>query len=256
MSGPRPMLHSDRLDNMQRTAAALQAHYGERLLALGVYGSMARGSDGPFSDIEMHCILHGQGVETCFEWSAGPWKAEVDVYSADVLLRWAAEVEGDWPITHGAAVGEQALYDPTDFFTRLRTAALDHPAEVFERAIKEVLVGVIYELVGKLRNAAAANNLAVLPYFTVELARAGACLVGLANRHLYTTTARMWEESLALPDPPPGYAALVRLVMSGRLDEPARILPLVDAFWAGAERWAEGRGLKLTDDLSDLLSRE
>ena len=67
LNGPQPQTHSDRLDNMQRIAAALQAHYGARLLALGVYGSMARGSDGPFSDIEMHCILHGQGVETSFE---------------------------------------------------------------------------------------------------------------------------------------------------------------------------------------------
>jgi kanamycin nucleotidyltransferase len=201
----------------------------------------------------MHCILHGQGVNACFEWSAGPWKAEVDVYSADVLLRWAAELDVFWPITHGAAVMGQPLYDPTGFFPRLRQAALDHPAEAFEKVIKDVIVGAIYELVGKLRNAAVASNLAVLPYFAVDLAKAGACLVGLANRHLYTTTSQMWAESLALPGSPEGYKALVRLVMSGRLDRPARITQIVDGFWEGVERWAVGRGLELTGSLENLL---
>ena len=69
--------------------------------------------------------------------------------------------------------------------------------------MRELIIGTIYELVGKLRNANAAGNRVVLPYYTLELARAGACLVGLANHHLFTTTSCMWDESLTLPGAPP-----------------------------------------------------
>jgi len=238
---------------MRRIASAVRAHYAADLLALGVYGSLARGTDGPFSDIEMHCVLRGDGIETCYEWSNGPLKAEVDVNSAYVLLRWAAQVEGEWPITHGGVVNVEALYDPDAFFPRLRAAALDHSDQAFELAMRELIIGTIYELVGKLRNANAAGNRVVLPYYTLELARAGACLVGLANHHLFTTTSCMWDESLTLPGAPPGYAELAQLVMSGRLARSQPIMRAVNAFWEGIEQWAEGRGMGLVDTLEDLL---
>ena len=92
--GPQPISSEQRRHTAQEIAQALQQHYQERLLALGIYGSLGRGSDGPYSDIEMHCIVQGEGIEQCFEWSTGPWKAEVDVYSSEVILGLAAEVEG------------------------------------------------------------------------------------------------------------------------------------------------------------------
>ena len=99
INGPNRISPEKRRQNMQEIAQALREHYKDRLMALGVYGSLARQSDGPFSDIEMHCVLHGEGIDQSFEWSTGPWKAEVDVYSPDVILAQAAEVDGDWSIT-------------------------------------------------------------------------------------------------------------------------------------------------------------
>jgi kanamycin nucleotidyltransferase len=230
------MDRSRRLDLAREIAAQIQDHYRDirdvivdDVLAIGVYGSLARGTDGPYSDIEMHCVVRGSGVDVCHEWSAGAWKAEVDVW---------------------------ALYDPTGFFSRLRDAALLHPDEVFQRVIRDVIVGEIYERIGKVRNARAANDDACLPFLAVELARCGACLLGLAHRHLYTTSTRMFEESLALPGRPEGYDILCRMVMAGDLADAARIADASDAFWSGVERWAGERGIQIEQDLERLLSLE
>ena len=118
--GPQPISSEQRRHTAQEIAQALQQHYQERLLALGIYGSLGRGSDGPYSDIEMHCIVQGEGIEQCFEWSTGPWKAEVDVYSSEVILGLAAEVEGDWAITHGAYVHVLPLHDPERLFSETK----------------------------------------------------------------------------------------------------------------------------------------
>ena len=83
--GPQFYIHQERIQRVNEIAAQLRGHFGARLLALGLYGSVARGTDGPYSDIELFCIIQGEGVDYAFEWSTGPWKAEVDVYSPDTL---------------------------------------------------------------------------------------------------------------------------------------------------------------------------
>jgi len=248
--GPQPMDHSHRLELAREIAGRFQARYGESVLALGVYGSLARGTDGPYSDIELLCVLRGEGIEQNHEWSAGAWKAEVNVRSQDVALREAAELEVEWPITHGAFTHLLALYDPSDFLAQLRQAALAHSDDEFRQVLCDVIVGEVYERIGKVRNARAENNAAGLPALALDLAKMGACLIGLEQRHLYTTSAWMFSESQALPGAPAGYAELCRLVMSGELADAARNAEAIEAFWAGVEQWARERSLVIVQDLS------
>lgn len=254
-TGPQPISLEQRRQTAHEIAAALQNHYQERLLALGVYGSLARQTDGPFSDIEMHCIVQGEGVELAYEWSAGAWKAEVDVYSPEMILAQAAEVDGDWSITHGAFVRVWPLYDPQAFFLRLKETALSQAEEVFRFRIKEVIVGDLYELVGKVRNAWAAQTLACLPEYAMHMARGTACLVGLAHRHLYNGSATLFEEALALPDAPRGFNALCCRVMSGHLSSAQSIVREMNALWAGIESWATEHEINLNDRLEELLNK-
>lgn len=255
-SGPQPISSEHRRRTLQAIAKALQNHYQERLIALGVYGSLARDTDGPFSDIEMHCIIQGEEIDYAYEWSAGPWKAEVDVYSPEVILAQAREVDGDWSITHGAFVRVLPLFDPQDFFVRLKEAALSQPEELFQYRIKEVVIGDLYELVGKVRNAWMAQNFACLPEYALQLAKGTACLVGLAERHLFHGSGNFFREALALPNAPQGFEALCRRVMSGRLSSPRAIVREVNVLWEGIEAWAWRRSIMLEDQLDELLDKE
>lgn len=254
--GPQPLPHTERWKLVEQIATQLQEHYGESLLALGVYGSLARGTDGPYSDIEMHCVIQGEGIDTSFEWSAGSWKAEVDVYSPDVILAQAAEVDGNWAITHGAFVVVQALYDPTSFFNQLSLAVFSQPQEVLHQRMEEVIVGEMYELVGKVRNAAAGGNISHLPHYCIKLAEWGACLLGLRHRKLYSTSGKLFEEALTLSDPPEGFASICQMAASGKLDDPQHILQLTNQFWLGVEAWATRQGLQIETTLDDLLREQ
>ena len=254
--GPQLMKSNDRLALARELAQRVHRHYGERALAVGIYGSVARGQDGPYSDIEIHCVLHGCGIDLSHEWSTGPWKAQIDVYSEDVLLRWAAEVDERWPLTHRACTNVMAVYDPTGFFPRLRETALTQPDEAFQQAIRDVIVGELYELIGKIRNARAGAHESGLPYLAVELCKYGACLLGLGSRYLYSGAPRFLEESLALPGRPTGYDRLCRLVMAGDLGNAGRVVDACDGFWTGIERWAQEREIAIEDDLESVLVRE
>lgn len=240
MNGPVKISRNERFQTCQEIAARLHEVYKEKILAIGVYGSVSRGTDGPFSDIEMFCVLDesSEDVEFSYEWSAGPWKAEVNVCSADVLLKTAATVEGDWPLTHGPFFSPLSLFDPMSFFPALKKAAESPAKEDFTQVINEVLVGEMYEFIGKLRNASLNGPHTYLPYLAMKFAQYGAMLIGLHNQKFYSTGAMVLPESLELPHRPAGFDNVARLVMSGDLAEPSKIIFACENFWNGLEAWA------------------
>lgn len=250
------MTHTERIALAHQIAAQLQTRFGDDLLALGLYGSLARGTDGPYSDIEMWCVLRGETIDYAYEWTTGPWKAEVDVRSRDTIHHEAAELDGDWAMTHGSFVHVLPLYDPEAIFPVLAQDVFTHSETAFEAVIHALIVGEIYEITGKIRNLSVAfpNGLPpMLPSYTVSLARYGAWLLGLANRRLYTTTAVMFSESLRFPDCPAGYEELCQAVMSGQLSEPESLYRIAEKFWEGVEGWARVRGMEINQTLDGLL---
>ena len=251
--GPQAYSHDERQRRVEEIAARFSRHYGGRVQASALYGSLALGSDGPFSDIEMMIVIEGSGIDENYEWSSGPWKAEVNIYSEDRLLEWAAEFDEFWPITHGAIINAVPIQDMTGLFPRARAVVMKHSDEEFRALIAALLVGDLYEVVGKLRNGLALQRSEIIAPFTVDAARYGACLVGLHNRRVFNSGATLFSESLELPGRPEGYDALARLVMSGELNDAARAVDAVNAFWSGVEAWAAAQHIPLTQNLEDLL---
>jgi len=244
MKGPVKISRDERFQTCREIAERLHAVYGDKVLAIGVYGSVSRGTDGPFSDIEMFCVLDESGdpIEFSHEWSSGPWKAEVNVCSADVLLDTASTVEGMWPLTHGPFFTPLSLYDPKGFFPKLKEAAESPTDEDFRRAINEVLVGEMYEFVGKLRNVTLHGPHTYLPYLAMQFAQYGAMLVGLHHRRLFTTGAKVLPEALEMPSRPAGFDDVAKLVMSGELTESPRVVSACEQFWSGLHEWAVEHG--------------
>lgn len=240
MHGPVKISRSERLETCHEIAKRLHEVFGDKIKAIGVYGSVSRGTDGPYSDTEMFCVLHesSESVDFAYEWSAGPWKAEVDICSADILLKKAATVDGRWPLTHGPYFSTLRLYDPEDFFPTLKKAAESPTSSDFSRTISEVLVGEMYEFVGKLRNVSLNGPITYLPYLAVQFAHYGAMLVGLHNRKLFSTGAMVLPEALEMPNRPKGFDNVAKLVMFGDLAEPPKIVSACENFWNGLVDWA------------------
>ncbi len=253
MTGPQPFSREVRLARAHAIADRFRVKFGADVLAIGLYGSLARGTDGPYSDIEMMCVVRGEGIDNDYEWSEGAWKAEVNLYSPDTLLPFAAELDEFWPLSHSALVKMRPLYDPEGFLATLKESVFDHSHEDFAEQITSTIVGELYEFIGKIRNAVATGSTSHLPVWAVEMTQFAALVIALANRHLYTTSATMLPESLGLPDRPAGYELLCELVTGGRLNDPARIAHAADSFWEGLEAWAAAHGWEIHKKLEDLL---
>ncbi len=247
MIAPIARTHADRRALAERIKQRVMTTRDD-VLAIAIYGSAARGDDGPHSDLEMMVVVDSDGEDFSYEWTAGPWKAEVNVRGHDVVLDESAELDGDWAVTKGEYAFTLPLHDPHDLFPELRRHVFDHSPDDIDDCIREVIVGDAYELVGKWRNMRAARDYSFMPTCAMKLVQYGAWVLGLAHRTLYSTSARMYHESLQLPDRPSGYDALCQCVMRGALHEPLVLMGLCEAFWNGLVRWAEARDISLVTD--------
>lgn len=242
---PQPMDHQQRLKLAQKIAGRLIARYNTSLKAIGLYGSVARNQDGPYSDIELFCVLRGSGETQNYEWCAGPWKAEVNVRGEEELRVEAARLPGRWALTHGAFVNVLPLMDPEHYFDGLRELVMQHSSEDWRTLIEEELICNIYEQVGKARNAFVQQNYQALPTLAVLLAQRTAYILGLEHRRLYQAASSVLDEAVKLPDLPEGFTALAHLVMAGNLSDASLVNSACNNLWSGLVRWADERGYTL-----------
>lgn len=244
--GPQPLRREQRWAVVDNIVEEIRSRLGKRLIAVGLYGSMAKDADGPFSDIELFCAIDSSGEEYSPEWVYGPGKIEINFYSEDVLRHQAMEVEEDWAISQGQFLYARNLYGSDAFFDELRLLVFSPPQAAFDRAMQDILLYRLYEGLGKVRNAWSSGETAYLPALACHFAEDGALLLGLAHRYIYRSRMTQFKEALHLPTVPAGYAELCALVSEGRLSDPVRLAGAVERFWQGIGEWAEAQGIDLS----------
>jgi len=240
--GPRPQTRQERQVVADSVAARLLEVYGDRVAAIGIYGSTARQDDGDFSDLELICIV-AEGAEADYEWLHDGLKIEVNIANWATIMKRAAEVDDNWSQTHGAYVHVRALHDPQGLFPKLRRIATSPSPESVTRAMRGIIVGDMLDRLTKVRNAELSAPSSPIPELAVLMAQYGAWLVGLANRHLYGGSQTVLPRALLLPDRPKGFDELCRMVLSGDMRDFPTLATAIERFWDGVVDWATRHGI-------------
>ncbi len=147
---------SPRLALAKRLAADLRRRQGANLVAVGVYGSVARRAERPHSDLDLLVVVRKRrpslGIRmldgvlvTILQETAAEARDEVTGSRADLN-----EALGGWR-------SMRALYDPTGLLRRLRARADRPRPDQLRRAARRALLET-YEDLGKLRDAVAAGD--------------------------------------------------------------------------------------------------
>ncbi|MEY9976351.1 ANT(4')-I family aminoglycoside nucleotidyltransferase [Lysinibacillus sp. RC79] len=245
MIGPKKVTREERMEIAHSIANQVLERYGSKVQAIGIYGSLARKTDGPFSDIEIKCILNALDEDFCYEWTAGDWKAEVNFDSAEDIIEEATTVDERWPLTHGQFFNILPIYDPKDFFSELKAKANSVDSSIFKEAICRTLVEEMYEYIGKMRNIEVQGPQTFLPILAMEIATAGAMILGLHNKQFFTTSAQVLPEALSFTNKPEGYEVLCELVMSGNLSDPQQIFEICENYWDSLLKWSAQHGYNI-----------
>src|SRR5690606_32821659 len=143
--------------------------HGDEILAIGVYGSVALGTEGPYSDIEMHVITKdGIKIET-LEFVYDKFKIELTTNEKTDFFREAEEMDDSWAIKAGAFINILPVHDPGNIFEQVKDLPFKASGETRHKIMKQFMVWEPYETVGKIRTNQSLGNSAYLPLGAQDL---------------------------------------------------------------------------------------
>ena len=240
---PAPTTRKEKFEMIDLLKRRLLATHGDDILAIGAYGSIAFGTDGPYSDIEMHVITKdGSGVKTR-EFVCDKFKIELTANDSSTFLKEAQEVDDSWAIKAGAFIHILPVYDPESFFEQVKNLPLEISDDARRHIMKEFMIWEPYETVAKIRNNYSGGNWNYLSTGARDLLWQTAKLIGLANKTYYTTRARTLEESLEMESIPAGYRELLEFIQEGQLRDAEKLYHSCEELWTGLNEWFSSMGL-------------
>jgi kanamycin nucleotidyltransferase len=139
-----------------RITSELRRHEGRNLVAVGVYGSVARETERSHSDVDLLVVVRKKRSSLRIHMRDGllvtilqytPLEAREEVQGADSDLNASL---GGWQ-------SMRPLYDPSRLLARLRARSFRPTLRQFQMAARRALLET-YEDLGKLRNAVVAGN--------------------------------------------------------------------------------------------------
>ena len=155
-----------------------------------------------------------------------------------------------WALTHGTVVHALALYErDAGFVDALRQSALALPQAKVAKVVADVIVGDLYELLGKLRNATTLGRAGETPRHILHFAEKAALLTALANGYCFGSGSSFMEEAQGLRGPA-GYKGLISFARGGDYSDPARVSAASERYWTGLAEWIRAPGLNLSAQLS------
>lgn len=178
---PTSTTRSEKLEMIAVLKDRLLAAHGEHIVAIGVYGSIALETDGPYSDIEMHVVTNAYYPIEDLEFIYDQFKIEIGFHDKQAFLEKAKKIDDSWAISAGAFIHVLAVYDPTNLFEQVKTLPFTYLSAAVNHVMKEFMIWEPYETMAKIRKSHKSGNYNYIPLGANDLVWETAKLIGLAN---------------------------------------------------------------------------
>ncbi len=243
------MTHEDRLARARDLAQRILAKYGDAVLGIALYGSVARQADTPYSDIELRVVTDASVAEHDVEYvHRSGTKIEINYEQAENYLRRASSVDTDWPIWAAIYRQQLVLFEREDFFTRARQATEIAQDEDFRAAQAQLIAEDLYELVQKIRSAWEQKREENLRWWAGRFLWFSVLWLGLANRKYFTTGGTVWEEVRRFPTLPENFENQLTVLAGFRPSNVSEVYRAVEDLWTEIKKLAEAQGIAWQSD--------
>lgn len=228
MHYPVKKTHEERLQLAQEIVAKLKERYRDNLLAVAIIGSVARGEDKDFSDLDMITVIQGAGIADDFNAIIDGLKYTVDVFSQDIILGKITTVHMRWPFLAGKFVTAIPLYDEQGMFASYKETFQTLVQRDFAPYVRQVFVEEIYEECNKFINTTYTGSMGQAYYNAYHLFTKFAIFLGIVNKSFYTSAVALPERAMALPINFPSFRLLGRFVTGEVIHSPEQLRDFVE----------------------------
>jgi predicted nucleotidyltransferase len=240
------MNHQTRLRIARALKKKILKKYGNSILGIAVYGSVAKREDRMYSDLEMFVITERKPAVHEVRYVFRGMTVEVSYISARAMLSQARRVTPNWAIEADFYRSYMILYEKDTWFRKLEGATAMQDTQAFRKATKKYMVW-LNELMGKIKNAYYYGNNHLFLWLTAFLGWESIVLLGLINRYYYRSERTLFDEVLTLPHTPRNYKQLLRAVFRFTPVDRATVYTGAQTLYRELRRLARTRGVELTD---------
>jgi len=240
------MNHRARLRIAHALKKKILKKFGNQILGIAIYGSVAKNEDRTYSDLEMFIVTKHKHAVSDVRYVYKGMTVEVSYISSRTMLRQARRVTPNWAIEADFYRSYAVLYEKNGWFKKLRRAVQVHDPQAFTKAIRKYMVW-LHELMGKIRNAFLYNDDHLFLWLTTFFGWESIVLLGLLNHYYYKSERIVFDEVLSLPLLPRDYRKLLGIAFRFTPADRDTVYKGVKILYRELGRLARARGVVLTD---------
>lgn len=184
------MEHKERIEIAHKLGNLLIKKYGKNIIAIGVFGSTARAEDRKFSDLELLCVTK-KPVEN----KAGLYK---DIHLLIMFntnkeyKKIATTIDVDWPRKASTFLNVLSIYDPTNFFQKVKNQISKVKYSKYVEAAAYCL-SLCNQYFLKIKNAIQSKDKIELKEASIKFSLNAALFYALINKSYYKNSTRILD---------------------------------------------------------------
>lgn len=179
----------------------LERGYGDRLVYVAAYGSLARASATPLSDIDLLAVVD-DGKKADHSWLYGTTPVDVHVRPLEEVKDRILRIDGFWPHVVGSLLEHRVYLDRGRVARKLR---LWHGQAVGKMEGSIQPSAGFYEYLGKMERGWDERNPEVMRRAAWEIFFMSCMDLALLNKRFFTDHMRMIEQIEDFDFVPPGF---------------------------------------------------
>lgn len=239
------MKREERLKIAKRIARKVLKKYGNKVLAIGVYGSVARGEDRRYSDLDMIVIVKKkrEGIyDRFFIYKGLPVLVEFE--TIEEVKKRIRNMWFKWPLEVNAFLSILPLFDPQHVFTKFKREYERLSEKDFREGAMNALEHV-YEYFLTVKNAYVYKEREKLLLQARVFARSVACFLALINHTYFKSGKKVFEQKFKKY--PKNYYKLIKIAAGFISLNEKKVYEVCKKLFKETMKFAGEMGLKIDD---------
>jgi len=240
----RKVSHEERVELGRKIASQIIDSYKDAVLAICIYGSVAKKLDRPYSDLEIFCVAT-DGLEVKNKrYVYDGLIVEIDYFQASNYLKEATRVGWDWPLGADQYRNRIVLFERDDWLKKLERAVAENERADFAEELRWATL-TMTESLAAVRNAHFKRDIRDLRTRAFYLAWDTARVVFLHNRRYVLTTGWFWKQLFECQDRPKGFRKLVDIVAGFEMSTSSELIEAGEQLWRETMLMVQPRGISI-----------
>jgi kanamycin nucleotidyltransferase len=240
----RKVSHEERVELGRKIGSQIIGSYKDAVLAVCIYGSVAKKLDRPYSDLEIFCVVTNNLELTNKFYVHDGILVQIDYFQESKFLEEAAKKGRDWHLGADQFRNRIVLFERDNWLRKLKQVVAGNDRLDFTEELQHATIGMT-ESLAAVRNAHFKHDNRDLRTRAFYLAWDAARVVFYHNRRYVLTTSWFWKQLFECQEQPRGFRKLIDVVAGFQKSTTSELVDAAEELWRETMSLVKPRGISI-----------